>query len=316
MPSYWRMSPRFWTDPIVRRGSDDGRLLAAYILTCPHRNVMGLFWLPRAYICADLGWDAERLAKPFGELLTARFIVYDEDAEVVLIRNALKYQSPENDNQVTAAIRHIEDLPSTFLASEFRRLAERFCIRLWKALPEGFGQPMPDPTAPTTTTASATDNTVADGQAPERTDPVAQARPIDDTVAIFQAWQEAARKPRARLDDKRRRIIKRALQHYPVDDLLDTVRGWRHSPHHCGQNDTGTVYNDLELLLRDSAHIERFRDLQRDGPSPVLGKATAKALQTRAAMRARREVMNGADDVGRVVGSSHPAERGLPPPAR
>jgi hypothetical protein len=319
MPSYWRMSPRFWTDPIIRRGSDERRLLAAYLLTCQHRNVMGLYWLPKAYICADLGWDVERLAKPFGELLSAHFIAYDEDAEVVLIRNALKYQAPENDNQVTAALRHIEDLPSTFLASDFRRLAERFCERLAKALPEGFGEPMPDPTAPTTTTAPTTDNTVPDGQAPESAGVVAQARPIDDTTAVFQAWQEAARKPRARLDDKRRRVIKNALRHYPAEDLIDAVRGWRHSPHHCGQNDQRTVYNDLELLLRDSAHIERFRDLERDGPPLTPSKTAAQAMRTSVALRARTQARAQAEEVnhdrGRVGRSGGPAERGLPAPA-
>ena len=34
-----------------------------------------------------------------------------------------------------------------------------------------------------------------------------------------------------------------------------------HSPHHRGENNTGQVWNDLELLLRDNSKIERFRDL-------------------------------------------------------
>jgi hypothetical protein len=146
---------------------------------------------------------------------------------------------------------------------------------------------------------------------------VAQARPIDDTTAIFQAWQEAARKPRARLDDKRRRIIRNALRHYPVADLVDAVRGWRHSPHHCGQNDQRTVYNDLELLLRDSAHIERFRDLERDGPPPTVSKQAAQAMRTSTAMRARAQTRaeEVSHDLRRVGGPGGPAERGLPAPA-
>jgi hypothetical protein len=52
---------------------------------------------------------------------------------------------------------------------------------------------------------------------------------------------------------------------YPLADLLDAVCGWKRSPHHRGENDRGKPYNDLELLLRDSKHIEEFRDLERKG---------------------------------------------------
>ena len=73
-------------------------------------------------------------------------------------------------------------------------------------------------------------------------------------------------------DAKRQRIIRRALKTHPVADLLDAVQGWQHSPHHRGENDSGTVYNDLGLLLRDAEHIEKFRDLERGigRPRPAL----------------------------------------------
>jgi len=152
--TYNRIDPKFWTDPDVAGWSDDAKLLALYLMTCPHRTTEGLFRLPKPYAQADLQWSAERLAEPFAELLADRsgqpgFIAYDERAQVVLIRNAMKYQAPQNDNQVTAALRGLEALPPTFLTCEFRRLAERFCERLAKRLPEGFGQPIPDPPAPT-----------------------------------------------------------------------------------------------------------------------------------------------------------------------
>jgi hypothetical protein len=87
---------------------------------------------------------------------------------------------------------------------------------------------------------------------------------------VFDAWIEATGKTGATVfSDKRRRVIRNALRDYPVEDLLDAVCGWRNSSHHRGENTTGTVYNDLELLLRDAAHIERFRDLNRNGNGQV-----------------------------------------------
>lgn len=88
---------------------------------------------------------------------------------------------------------------------------------------------------------------------------------------VFDAWIDSTgRTDRTVLDTKRRRLIQAALERYPVDDVLDAVRGWQHSPHHRGENDSGTVYNDLGLLLRDPAHIERFRDYWRNPPRPVM----------------------------------------------
>lgn len=84
----------------------------------------------------------------------------------------------------------------------------------------------------------------------------------DPVRAVFDAWRESTSRDRAVLDDKRRRVIKQALADYPLGDVLAAVRGWRHSPHHRGENERRTVYNDIGLLLRDSAHIEKFRDLE------------------------------------------------------
>jgi hypothetical protein len=147
-PTYYRVSPKFWVDS--EAWSDDAKLLALYILTCDHRTVEGLFRLPMNYIAADLGWGKERLPEPFAELLAERFIEHDPANHLVLIVNALKYQSPQNPNMVKHAIRKLEQVPvDSPLTSTFKRLAERFCERLAERLPEGFGEGFAKPPAPT-----------------------------------------------------------------------------------------------------------------------------------------------------------------------
>jgi len=82
---------------------------------------------------------------------------------------------------------------------------------------------------------------------------------------VFDQWVQAANKTAAtKLDAKREKLIKRALQQYPLEDVLAAVTGWRRSAFHTGGNDRNRVYNQLELLLRDAAHIEMFRDLERE----------------------------------------------------
>lgn len=61
------------------RWSDDAKLLALYLMTCPHRNMVGYFVLPKPYICADLDSSGERLAEPFAELSGEGVCTYDEE---------------------------------------------------------------------------------------------------------------------------------------------------------------------------------------------------------------------------------------------
>ena len=110
------------------------------------------------------------------------------------------------------------------------------------------------------------------------------------TTRIFDAWVTATGKTRAALDPKRKRIITAALKNYPEADLIDAVKGWRHDPFHRGENDRHTAYNDLGLLLRDAAHIEKFRDLERTGPTtsgPRISKTTQSIAARMDAARAR-----------------------------
>lgn len=87
---------------------------------------------------------------------------------------------------------------------------------------------------------------------------------------VFEAWVASTERTAAtKLDAKRRRRIAAALKDYTLVDVLDAVEGWRFSPHHRGENERRTVYNDLDLLLRDSARIEMFRDLKRSGGAGV-----------------------------------------------
>lgn len=91
----------------------------------------------------------------------------------------------------------------------------------------------------------------------------------DPVVAVFDAWKQATgRTDRVVLDSKRTTTIKKALKAYPVDDVLDAVRGITASAWHMGENPDGKRYNDLTNALGDSTRIEKFRDLHRNPSKP------------------------------------------------
>ncbi|MDQ3573664.1 MAG: hypothetical protein M3404_01885 [Actinomycetota bacterium] len=88
--------------------------------------------------------------------------------------------------------------------------------------------------------------------------------PGGDVSELFEHWRRAAGKnAQTVLDAKRRKRLAWALSAFPFADVADALVGWQKSPFHCGENDRGTTFNDITLLLRDAEHLERFRDLQR-----------------------------------------------------
>lgn len=83
---------------------------------------------------------------------------------------------------------------------------------------------------------------------------------------VFGYWQDQLNHPQAKLSPKRSKAIKGRLKDgFSVDDLKAAIRGIKSSPHNMGRNDTGQVYDDIELICRDPEHVERFRDLDGKG---------------------------------------------------
>jgi len=78
---------------------------------------------------------------------------------------------------------------------------------------------------------------------------------------VFDHWREVMQHPDAKFKSKSKRyraVVGRLKDGYTVDQLKRAVDGCRASPHNMGQNETGTVYDDLELICRDDVHVERF----------------------------------------------------------
>lgn len=76
---------------------------------------------------------------------------------------------------------------------------------------------------------------------------------------VFEYWKKVFNKPRAKMDDKREKLIRAALNlEYTVDDLKQVIDGVRNTPHNMGFNDRQTMYIDIGLIFRDADHIDRY----------------------------------------------------------
>lgn len=122
---YTKVESGFWRDNKMRGLSHDARYLMLYLLTSPHRNIVGFYFLPSDYACFDLQWEPERFEKAMRELSNAKRVSYDSEYHVVLIKNYLRHNPLENPNQVKNAIEKVAELPDTPLFHEFAEIVER-----------------------------------------------------------------------------------------------------------------------------------------------------------------------------------------------
>lgn len=107
------------------------------------------------------------------------------------------------------------------------------------------------------------------------TEPLSGDAPDREVVdRVFEHWRTVHGHPQAKLDAKRRKLIRDALKGYSEADLCQSISGYKNSPHHQGQNDRATVYDAIELLLRDAKHIDAGLRFYRDPPRTDLSKLT------------------------------------------
>lgn len=113
MRDYGRVYAAFWTNQDMRSVTDDGRLLALYLLTSPHTTLIGAFRLPDGYIAEDLQWGSERVAKGLAELSAIGFASRCESTKWVWIRAFISWNAPENPNQWKAARKLVGQIPDS-----------------------------------------------------------------------------------------------------------------------------------------------------------------------------------------------------------
>jgi hypothetical protein len=153
--SYGKVFETFWTDEKVERFSDDAKLMALYLLTGPHRSMIGCMRLPDGYVTSDLRWTKDRVAKAFLELAGAGFAFRDPSGWT-LICNQLKYDPPASPNHGRAALKALASIPDGTirqkllpkLIAALTDLGETFaspCAALRKELRTPEPEPEPEP---------------------------------------------------------------------------------------------------------------------------------------------------------------------------
>lgn len=111
MREYGKVYSTFWSSKTTGSLSDDGKMLALYLLTCSHSTIAGVFRLPEGYVSEDLGWTSERVREGFSELLSKGFANRCETTKWVFVRKHLEWNKPENPNQRKSAAKVANGIP-------------------------------------------------------------------------------------------------------------------------------------------------------------------------------------------------------------
>lgn len=147
---YAKIYCTFWQNPDLISCSQDAKLIAIYLETCSHGNIIGCFRIHPAYIAADLNMGIETVSKGLSELSSKGLITLCEHYSIVLLKGFFRNNKLENKNQCIAAVKRANEIPddclvipelAKLLNEQFRKLEDKDFETLWDTLSE----PLRDP---------------------------------------------------------------------------------------------------------------------------------------------------------------------------
>lgn len=125
-PTYRQVMPTFWTGKTgraLRTAGPEAIVVALYLVTSPHSNWLGLYYLPKAFIGHETGLQPGAVTDALAHCVEAGFCQYDESSEMVWVVEMAGFQigaslNP-NDNRVTGIKRTLASLPKSTLLDKF-----------------------------------------------------------------------------------------------------------------------------------------------------------------------------------------------------
>lgn len=125
MRDYAKASPQFWIGNTGKklRGDPESQVLAFYLISSPHANMLGLYYLPMAYLCHETGLSPEGASKALRRVRELGFCEYDDENEMVWVIDAARFQIADrlspSDKQTIGISNELEKLPRTRLVLAF-----------------------------------------------------------------------------------------------------------------------------------------------------------------------------------------------------
>ena len=267
MRDYGKVSPLFWTGNTgrrIRKRGQSTQLAALYLMTGPNANMLGVYHMPVVTLAHAIGSPFEGALEALRSLSEEAFCTYDEESEWVWVHEMARYQVAdylkEDDKRVIGIGKDwlaLPDLP--FLAAFYERYREAFHLpeRGGSVSPfEAPSKPLPRGFTEATKPLRSQEQEQEQEQEEEKARLNGSRVPSESIERVFAHWQRTFGHSKAKLTAERRKLIAKAMKDYDEPTLLEAISGYKKSPYHMGDNEHRTVYDTIELILRDAKHID------------------------------------------------------------
>ena len=133
MRDYGKVSPRFWNGKTGKalRGDVEAQVLALYLITSPHANMIGVFHCPVMYMAHETGLSEEGALKALARLSEALFCTFDGDEELVWVHEMAAHQiapmlSPKDKQCIGIARQYLQIPKGQIRRGFYERYREAF----------------------------------------------------------------------------------------------------------------------------------------------------------------------------------------------
>lgn len=135
MREYGKVSPHFWTGSTGKqlRQCPESLVVSMYLMTSPHANMLGLYYMPLLYVAHETGLGIEGASKGLEWACKAGFCSYDETSEMVWVHEMARFQIADKlkstDKRSIGVQNEYNSLPSNpYLASFYDKYSQAFCM--------------------------------------------------------------------------------------------------------------------------------------------------------------------------------------------
>lgn len=128
MRDYGIVSPKFWIGETGKqlRGDAPAQVLALYLMTSPHANMIGVFHCPVLYMAHETGLGIEGATKALQSLIKADYCTYEAATETIFVHRMAAYQVGESlqpkDLRVKGVAREWQNIDSPLLKQAFHAI--------------------------------------------------------------------------------------------------------------------------------------------------------------------------------------------------
>lgn len=134
MREYAKVGPQFWTSETgkaLRRRGSEAVVVALYLITSPHSNMLGLYYQPIPYMGHETGLGEEGARKGLQACIETGLASYDSDSEMVWVHEMAAWQIADElkagDKRCKGIQKDYDALPrNPFLGPWFDRYSKAF----------------------------------------------------------------------------------------------------------------------------------------------------------------------------------------------